>query len=130
MEKASNLNALILAYLGDSIYEQAVRVHIIKNNLAKPNELHRRATKYVSAKAQAATLAQLVEQDLLTDEEQMMMKRGRNMKSTTKAKNTDVLTYRHATGFEAVLGYLYLDGQQQRLEQLIAQSIDIAETLM
>lgn len=130
MIKTESLSALALAYLGDSVYEQAVRTHIVCDRLAKPNELHRLSTRYVSAKAQAAILARLVEQEFLTDQEQMIMKRGRNAKSATKAKNTDVLTYRHSTGFEAVIGYLYLEGQQQRLSQFIQQSIIIAEQLM
>lgn len=128
--KPENLSALALAYLGDSVYEQAVRTHIVCDKLAKPNELHRLSTRYVSAKAQAATLARLLEQDFLTEQEYQVMKRGRNAKSATKAKNTDVLTYRHSTGFEAVLGYLYLDGQTQRLAQFIQQSIEVAEQLI
>lgn len=88
--------------------------------LTKPNQLHATATKFVSAKAQARLMQQMLEQEnFLTEEELEIYKRGRNSKSHTVAKNADVGTYRIATGFEALMGYLYLSGQQARLEELI-----------
>ena len=104
------LNGLALAYMGDGIYEVYVRNHVMQKGLTKPNQLHATATKFVSAKAQARLMQQMLEQ---------IYKRGRNSKSHTVAKNADVGTYRIATGFEALMGYLYLSGQKARLEELI-----------
>ena len=114
------LNGLALAYMGDGIYEVYVRNHLMQKGLTKPNQLHATATKFVSAKAQARLMQQMLEQeDFLNEEELEIYKRGRNSKSHTVAKNADVGTYRIATGFEALMGYLYLSGQQARLEGLI-----------
>ena len=114
------LNGLALAYMGDGIYEVYVRNHVMQKGLTKPNQLHATATKFVSAKAQARLMQQMLEQEnFLTEEELEIYKRGRNSKSHTVAKNADVGTYRIATGFEALMGYLYLSGQQARLEELI-----------
>ncbi len=114
------LNGLALAYMGDGIYEVYVRNHVMQKGLTKPNQLHATATKFVSAKAQARLMQQMLGQEnFLTEEELDIYKRGRNSKSHTVAKNADVGTYRIATGFEALMGYLYLSGQQARLEELI-----------
>ena len=114
------LNGLALAYMGDGIYEVYVRNHVMQKGLTKPNQLHATATKFVSAKAQARLMQQMLGQEnFLTEEELEIYKRGRNSKSHTVAKNADVGTYRIATGFEALMGYLYLSGQQARLEELI-----------
>ena len=114
------LNGLALAYMGDGIYEVYVRNHVMQKGLTKPNLLHATATKFVSAKAQASLMQQMLEQEnFLTEEELEIYKRGRNSKSHTVAKNADVGTYRIATGFEALMGYLYLSDQQERLEELI-----------
>ena len=114
------LNGLALAYMGDGIYEVYVRNHVMQKGLTKPNLLHATATKFVSAKAQARLMQQMLEQEnFLTEEELEIYKRGRYSKSHTVAKNADVGTYRIATGFEALMGYLYLSGQQARLEELI-----------
>ncbi|MBF1710805.1 MAG: Mini-ribonuclease 3 [Streptococcus sp.] len=114
------LNGLALAYMGDGIYEVYVRNHVMQKGLTKPNQLHATATKFVSAKAQARLMQKMLEQEnFLNEEELEIYKRGRNSKSHTVAKNADVGTYRIATGFEALMGYLYLSGQQDRLEELI-----------
>lgn len=124
MNDYKQLNGLALAYVGDAIYEVYVRDALIKKGYTRPNELHRRATHYVSAKAQAHLIQNLLEEKILTDEEQLIFKRGRNAKSHTSAKNTSVSTYRLATGFEAVMGYLHLTNQTQRLETLIVWCIE------
>ncbi|TGD18444.1 Mini-ribonuclease 3 [Levilactobacillus suantsaiihabitans] len=112
------LNGVALAYMGDAAYEVIIRRHLIAAGLAKPNHLQKKATHYVSAKAQAA-LIDLMEQDgILSEDEWTMFKRGRNAKSYTHAKNTDVVTYRISTGFEALMGYLALSGQQDRVDEL------------
>jgi ribonuclease III family protein len=123
------LNALALAYMGDAVYEQAVREHLLRSGRVKPNVLHREATKYVSAKSQAAVLQEMLESDYLTEEEAAVMRRGRNAKSGSIPKNTDVGTYKNSSGFEAVLGFLYLLGRTERTEEFIIESIRIIETV-
>jgi len=123
------LNALALAYMGDAVYEQAVREHLLRSGRAKPNILHRQSTTFVSAKAQAMVLKRLVEEEFLTEAELAVMRRGRNAKSGSVPKNTDVQTYNFSTAFEAVLGWLYLKEQQERVDEIIAYAIDIVEEL-
>lgn len=121
------MNGLALAYMGDGVYEQFVRHHLMKKSNIKPNHLHREATKYVSAKAQAKILFLLMDEQFFTEAEVAIIKRGRNGKSGTIPKNTDVITYRNATSFEAIIGFLYLDGQEERLHQLMQRSIELVE---
>ncbi|WP_420849970.1 Mini-ribonuclease 3 [Psychrobacillus vulpis] len=113
------LNSLALAYMGDAVFEQVVREHLIRSGRVKPNILHREATKYVSAKAQAMIVRELINTDFLTEEELAILKRGRNAKSGTVPKNTDVQTYHYSTAFEAVVGSLYLSEQKDRLDELL-----------
>lgn len=113
------LNGLALAYVGDAIYEVYIRDHLIETGQTRPNQLHRLATHYVSAKAQAFLINEMQVADLLTEEELLIYKRGRNSKSHTTAKNADVTTYRMSTGFEALMGYLHLTKQTDRLDELI-----------
>ncbi|MFC6261499.1 Mini-ribonuclease 3 [Levilactobacillus fujinensis] len=112
------LNGVALAYMGDAAYEVIIRRHLIAEGLAKPNHLQKTATHYVSAKAQAALINLMEEDKLLSEDEWTMFKRGRNAKSYTHAKNTDVVTYRISTGFEALMGYLALSGKQDRVDEL------------
>lgn len=116
----SLLNGLALAYIGDAAYEVFIREHLLKKGFTKPNDLHRKATYYVSAKAQAVLMQKMLRnEEFLTEEELLIYKRGRNAKSHTTAKNADVTTYRISTGFEALLGYLHLSKQQERLEEIV-----------
>ncbi|MDK7114292.1 Mini-ribonuclease 3 [Staphylococcus pettenkoferi] len=123
--KTKLLNPLTLAYLGDTVLDQHVRTYIVLKLQSKPHRLHQVAKRYVSAKSQAQTLDYLMEEDYLTEEEQDIMRRGRNAKSHTKAKNTDIQTYRKSSGLEAVLGYLYLEQEETRLSSLLDHIIDI-----
>jgi ribonuclease III family protein len=118
---AKQINALALAYMGDAVYETYVRQLLLTKGKIKPNQLHRAATSYVSAKAQAAILRKLYENNELTEEEQNIVKRGRNAKSGTTPKNTDVQTYKHSTAFEALIGYLFLLNRTERLEELLSK---------
>ncbi|RZT13748.1 MULTISPECIES: Mini-ribonuclease 3 [Fictibacillus] len=113
------LNGTTLAYMGDAVMEQFVREHLIRNGQVKPNKLHVSATKYVSAKAQAGMVVHLLEENFFTEEEVAVIKRGRNANQGTVPKNTDVQTYRHATSFEAIIGYLYLLNEHERLKALM-----------
>lgn len=112
------LNGGALAYMGDAAYEVIIRRHLIAEGLAKPNHLQKTATHYVSAKAQAALINLMEQDEVLSEAEWTMFKRGRNAKSYTHAKNTDVVTYRISTGFEALMGYLALSDQQKRVAEL------------
>ncbi|MBP1043411.1 Mini-ribonuclease 3 [Vagococcus sp. BWB3-3] len=113
------LNGLALAYVGDAIYEIYIRDYLIRQGQTKPNMLHRQATTYVSAKAQSYLMKEMMAAEVLTEEELVMYKRGRNAKSHTSAKNADITTYRVSTGFEALFGYLHLTEQKERLETLV-----------
>ncbi|MED4967569.1 Mini-ribonuclease 3 [Heyndrickxia coagulans] len=121
------LNSLALAYMGDAVYEEYIRHHVLLQGKTKPNRLHREAIRFVSAKAQAQVLKQMMNEDLLTEEETAVVRRGRNAKSSTVPKNTDVQTYRHSTAFEALIGYHYLSGSRERMEALIEKAIGIVE---
>lgn len=112
---------IVLAYIGDSIYEIAVRQYLISLPNLRPHHLHRTATSFVSAKAQSRILSFL--DPLLTEEERDVVRQGRNAKSGSIPKNADVLEYRHATAFECLVGYLYYAGQHERLQELIKQAI-------
>lgn len=130
MDKPTNaklLNPLSLAYVGDAVLDQHVRTYIILKQHSKPNRLHQEAKRFVSAKSQAVTLEALIERTWFTEEENDVLKRGRNAKSYTKAKNTDIQTYRKSSALEAVIGFLYLDGQTTRLEQLLETIVTLVE---
>ncbi|MDF2558198.1 MAG: ribonuclease [Bacillales bacterium] len=119
-----SLGSLAFAYMGDAVYEVFVRNHLLVTGQVKPNKLHRESTKYVSAKAQCASVRYLVETEFLSDEEILIVKRGRNAKSGTIPKNTDVTTYNYATGFEALIGHLFLTGQEKRLTEIVHETIN------
>ena len=121
------INGIALAFEGDAVYSLYIRRHLIFQGQTKPNQLHRLATRYVSAKAQAMLIEALLEGGLLTQEEEAIYKRGRNAHSHTKAKNTDIITYKMSTGFEAVLGYLHMIQQMARLEEIIDWCIAYVE---
>ncbi|WP_017729618.1 Mini-ribonuclease 3 [Halalkalibacterium ligniniphilum] len=122
------LNALALAYMGDAVLDMYVRFHLIAKGNVRPHRLHVEATRYVSAKAQAAVLHHWLKEGRLSPEEEAVAKRGRNAKSGTIPKNTDVNTYRYATGLEALLGYLYLTEQQPRMDELVQHLFVIVDT--
>ncbi|MHC0039226.1 Mini-ribonuclease 3 [Pseudoneobacillus sp. C159] len=122
------LNSLALAYMGDAVFEKYVRHHLLQAGRVKPNQLHKEATKYVSAKAQSSILFQLIDLGILSEYEMAVIKRGRNAKSGSIPKNTDVQTYRHGTAFEALIGYLYLAHQEKRLEEIIQLSLSFIES--
>jgi ribonuclease III family protein len=113
---AKGLSSLALAFIGDAVWEVYVRNHVLNKGFRRPADLHNETTKYVRAQAQAM-LADLV-WDLLTEEEQQVLKRGRNAKSGTVRKNADILDYRHSTGFEALIGYLYGQADSARLDEI------------
>ena len=121
------INGIALAFEGDAVYSLYIRRHLIFQGQTRPNQLHRLATRYVSAKAQASLIEKMLDQEVLTEKELDIYKRGRNAHSHTKAKNTDVITYKMSTGFEAVMGYLHMTEDLTRLEELITWCIDQVE---
>ncbi|MED3762341.1 MULTISPECIES: Mini-ribonuclease 3 [Peribacillus] len=124
---AKMLNSLALAYIGDAVYETYIRHHLIQKGAVKPNLLHKKATSFVAAKAQNKIIHFFLESDWLSEEESAVVRRGRNAKSGTVPKNTDVQTYRYSTAFEALMGFLYLSGRKERMEELIKKSIEYIE---
>ena len=121
------LNGQTLAYLGDAVYEVIIRRHLVCSGIVKPQVLQREATHYVSAKAQASLVTKMQDEEMLTDDELTAFRRGRNAKSHTKAKHTSLKTYQLSTGFEAMIGYLNLLNQDDRVQELSKWCIDTVE---
>lgn len=128
IDNFSQLNGIALAYMGDAAYEIFIRRHLIAQGLTKPKRLQHVATNYVSAKAQAALIDLMKTDGLLNETEWDYFKRGRNANSHTHAKNTDVITYRISTGFEAVFGYLSLSDQTDRMKEIANWCIEQVES--
>lgn len=128
MMQAKQMNALALAYMGDVVYEVAVRKRLLERGLTRPNDLHRGAVRYVNARAQASVVTHWLETGVLTEEEEAVVRRGKNAKSGSIPKRVDVHTYRYSTAFEAVIGYIYLIERRDRLEELIEQAFTWLET--
>lgn len=114
---------LTLAYIGDAVFDLVIRSVIVERANRSNNDLHKRTIRYVNAETQARMIEALLEQ--LTEEEEAVYKRGRNAKSYTTAKNASVGDYRKATGFEALVGYLYLTDRVPRVLELIKQGITL-----
>ncbi len=126
-EELERISPLTLAYLGDTVYESFIREYLIRKCIfLKINDLHKKAIKYVNAKAQSKAIKGL--EEILSQEEERVFKRGRNHKKNTSAKNASIIDYRHATGFEALIGYLYLKNDTERLEYIVEKSIEIIES--
>ena len=116
---------LTLPYIGDAIYDLIIRTLIVKQGNSRPEKMHKRASALVKASAQAEMIERLL--PMLTEEEHAIYKRGRNAKSYTMAKNATMLDYRKATGFEALMGYLYLKEDMSRLIDLVKAGLDKGE---
>lgn len=124
-KKPEQYAPLVLAYIGDAIYEAYVRSRVIEENPDMPAyKLHNKSVKYVKAHAQANSIHAMTE--MLTEEEMAIFKRGRNAKSPTTAKNATLVDYRHATGFEVLIGYTYISGNTERLHTLMKSAYENA----
>lgn len=117
-KKAGEYPALTLAYIGDAVFEICVRSFLITQKNEPVSKLHKAATGYVKAKAQSAYMEIL--EDKLSDDELSAYKRGRNAHPKTTAKNADVIDYRRATGFEALIGYLYVNNNIERINEILS----------
>jgi len=113
----NQLNGLTLAYLGDAIYELYIREMLLEKGYTKVDKLHKEAILYTSAKGQKIALDKIYNH--LSESEISVFKRGRNANTDRKPRNTDLATYKRATGFEALLGYLHLNNELVRLEELL-----------
>ncbi len=125
MKDFQQLNGLTLAYIGDAVYELFIRHHLLTLGKVKPNDLHNLAKTYVCAKAQAKVLQWLLNHNQLSEQEMAIVRRGRNAKSGSIPKNTDVQTYRQSTGLEALIGYHFLSGNEERLHQLMQLGVHV-----
>lgn len=121
------MKSLALAYIGDAVYELHVRDHLLQTGQVKPNQLHQQAVTFVSAKAQATIILHWLDVEVLTAEEESVVRRGRNAKSGSVPKHTSIQVYRYSTGFEALIGYHYLLGNQDRLTDLLIEAVQFIE---
>ena len=122
-EKASLFPSLVLAYIGDSVYEVFTRKKVLEENPTMPaHKLHKENVKYVKAKAQSDAMEKI--EPMLSEQELSVYKRGRNAKSATVPKNANLADYRRATGFEALIGYLELSEQKERLVEIMEIAYD------
>ena len=117
-----SFSPLTLAYIGDAVYEIVIRTIIVEKGNAPVNKLHHKASSLVKAVAQKDAMGKIL--PLLTEEEEAVYKRGRNAKSYTSAKNASVIDYRIATGFEALMGFLYMMGRNERMLELVKIAVN------
>lgn len=125
--EADEYSPLALAYIGDAVYEVYIRAHVMDFGNMPVNKLHRAATRYVSARAQSLIIHTI--SDRLTEEELAVFRRGRNAHSYTSAKNADIADYRHATGFEALIGYLFITKNHRRISEITELAISTIDAL-
>ena len=127
MEKPDykNYNSIALAFLGDAVYERFIQEKILRSGRIGADKMHKEAVRYVKAAAQEKSLRAI--QGSLTEDEQAVVRRARNHRITSKPKNADPITYKMATAFEALLGYLYLDGQEARLAEILDKAAEAAD---
>lgn len=117
--QVEEMNVLVLAYLGDSIYEGYIRETLIKRGISNVKDLQKESLNYVSAVSQAKIIQDLIEDNFFNEEELNLIKRGRNHKNTRHPKSCDAITYRYATAFETLIGYLYLKNNSDRIKEIV-----------
>ena len=124
--KANLLNTNALAFIGDAVYEVYIRDHILGDGNPNVDVLQKKAVNFVKASRQAKALKEMMN-GFLSEEEILVAKRARNHKTTSKPKNADPVDYKNATAFEALIGYLHLDGNEKRVKEIIEKTIEILE---
>lgn len=117
--KTIEVNSLVLAYLGDTVYEGYVRRYLIDKGISNVNDLQKEAVKYVSAVKQAEFLKQMISVSFLNTDEIDIVMRARNYKTTSHPKSCDIVTYKYATGLEALIGYLKLENKKERIDEIM-----------
>ena len=126
---ADSYSPLTLAYIGDCVYELTNRTLLVNKGNAPVNKLNKKASELAKAPTQSRMISMLVENELLTETELAVYRRGRNAKSFSTAKNATVSDYRRATGFEALIGWLYLKGESERALDIIKLAFDKLELI-
>lgn len=121
----AKMSGTSLAYIGDAVYEVYVRQYVLEKNPIDVNKQNRMAIKFVRAEGQAYAIKKMLPN--LTEEEQMLVKRARNRKITSRPHNVQPVTYKLATAFEAFIGYLHLSGQKERLDEIVREAIELIE---
>ncbi len=116
---AMEVNVLVLAYLGDTIYENYIRKYLILKGIPNVNLLQKEAVSYVSASSQAAYLSKMIDSNYLSESELDIVKRARNYKTTSHPKSCDIITYKYATGLEALIGFLDINHQKERIDEIM-----------
>lgn len=125
LKEVNKINTTALAYMGDAVYEVYVRRHVMDHGAVYVDKLHKEGIKYAKAVNQAKAIKAIF--DDLNDEEKALVKRARNRKAATKAKNADIISYKWATAFEALVGYLYLVGDIKRMEEIIKTAMEVID---
>lgn len=117
----NEINAGVLAYVGDAIYEVEIRNCLVSKKINNVNKLQKEAVNYVSAVSQAKFLEDILSKNILSEEELYTVSRGRNFKPNSKPKNTDIKTYKKATALEALFGMLYIQGKSDRIKEIMKE---------
>ena len=125
LKEVKKINTTALAYMGDAVYEVYVRKHVMEHGAVYVDKLHKKGIKYAKALNQAKAIKTMFDQ--LSEEEKSLVKRARNRKVATKAKNADIVSYKWATAFEALVGYLYLLGDINRMEDIIRTAMEVID---
>lgn len=123
--RVNKFNTTALAYMGDAIYEVYIRERAMESGAVYVKELHKVSIQYANAMNQAKAMKKMFE--TLTEEEQKLVKRARNRKVATKAKNADIISYKWATALEALIGYMYLSGDEKRMDEIIKQAMEVID---
>ncbi len=121
------MNTTALAYIGDAVYEVYIRERVLTMERTHVDHIHKLSIKYVNNAGQAAAVKKMMNEGFLSDEETALVKRARNHKSASKPRNADPVNYKLATAFEALVGWLYLEGQKERMEEVVMRAIAIIE---
>ena len=122
-----NMNTTALAYIGDAVYEIYVRQRVLQMEKVQVDHLHKLAINYVNNAGQAKAVKRMMNEEFLTEEEVSLVKRARNHKTASKPRNADPVNYKLATAFEALIGWLHLDGRKERMEEIIFHAMEIIE---
>jgi len=117
--EVKEINSLVLAFIGDSIFDVKVKLHLLEEKYKNVDSLQKESIKYVSAKAQASFIKAMIDKELLSEEELNVVKRARNYKTTSHPRNCDIVTYKYATGLEALIGYLVLSNKEERVDEIM-----------
>mgnify|MGYP003370096547 FL=1 len=128
IKNLNRINTTALAYMGDAVYEVYVRKRVMETGQVNADRLHIMAVPYVKAKGQAEAVRRLLE-GFLSENEAALVRRARNRRTSSKPKNADLMDYKMATAFEALIGYLYLSGEAERLEEIMAEAVRIIENI-